>query len=175
MAASMNRMERMGRMISAQAMQPLSYLIAFHTQQLMSEEIYVKVIGDWAQRLSVEAGTQKLVNPLDLLVEFDVNVRDGSLPTDSSGSLAEFWNMAFQTITKSPELMQNLDSTRIFLHMARLAGAKDVQTFMRSPQAQGGARVAPDAQVQQQAQAGNLVPIDQAASMAPPMGQGPVQ
>ena len=165
MQASMNRMERMGRMLSAQAMQPLGYLIGFHTQQLMSEEIYVKVIGDWAKQLGVEAGTKKLVNPLDLLIQFDVIARDGSLPTDANGSLADFWNMSFQTITKSPELMQQLDTTRIFLHMARLAGAKNVQTFMRSPEAQGGARVAPDEQVERQVEAGNLVSLPNAAGM----------
>ncbi len=165
MQSAMSRMEHIAKIISIQAMQPLGYLLAFHTQQLMSEETYAKVTGDWAQQLGVENGTKVPVNPLDLLVEFDVKVRDGSLPTDTNGSLTNFWNMALQTISQSEELMGSLDTTRIFLHMARLAGAKDVQAFMRSQESQGGATVAPDEQVQQQAQAGNLVPLSAAAAM----------
>jgi hypothetical protein len=171
MGAAMNRMERIAKMMSSQAMQPLSYLLAYHTQQLMTEETYVKIVGDWPNVLGVEKGTKVSVNPLDLLVQFDVIPRDGSLPTDTNGSLSEFWNLALQTISKSPELMQSLDTTRIFMHMARLAGAKNVQDFTKSPQSQTPMQVQPDEQVARQAEAGNMVPMEQASAMMPQMMQ----
>lgn len=170
MQAAMSRMERIARMLSAQAMQPLSYLLAYHTQQLMTEETYVKIVGDWSKVLGLENGTKVVVNPLDLLVQFDVIPRDGSLPTDTNGSLAQFWNVALQTISKSPELMQSLDTTRIFLHMARLSGAKNVQEFARSQQGQPQASVMPDEEVEREAEAGNLVPMEQASAQMSPAG-----
>jgi hypothetical protein len=169
LSATAGRMERLGKLFSAQAMQPLSYLLGFHTQQLMTKETYVKVLGEWTQRLQIEYGSKVKVDPLDLLVEFDVIPRDGSLPVDTKGML-DFWNLALQTISKSPELLQQIDTARVFMHMARLSGAKDVQDFIKQQQEnpQQPAQVQPNEEVAQQAQAGNLVPAPQAMAA---MGQ----
>jgi hypothetical protein len=92
-----------------------------------------------------------------LIVDYDVTVKDGTMP---SGEGSELWVQLFQIIGQNPLLMQQFDTARIFAHIARGLGAKNVEEFKaKMPQVQ--AQVQPDEQVAAQAQAGNVIPIDQ--------------
>jgi len=91
----------------------------------------------------------------DLAVNYDLIVRDGSIP---GGNFSEAWIQMFQTIGKTPELMQQFDITRIFMYIAQQLGAKNVEDFRRNVNQVEG-QTMPDEQVEQQAQAGNLIPI----------------
>ena len=63
----------------------------------------------------------------------------------------------FNTLASHPELQQTFDIGRIFKYIATNMGAKNADDFVRvKPQ------MMPDEQVQQQAQAGNIVPIQEA-------------
>ena len=154
----LSRLGRIARIIGLQAMQDIGEMFGAHTQQLMTQENYVKVTGDWQQVLLKEYGADKLrqqkgrikVSPYDLLINYDVMVRDGSIP---GANFSEVWVRLFETIAKTPELYQTFDLSRIFMHIARNNGAKNVQEFVR-------VKVAPDAQVQQMAQQGNVIPFD---------------
>ena len=153
MRGSMSRLQRVAQVVGMQAMQDVGYMFAHHTQQLMSEEVYITAAGQYQQRLEKEFGGNKIkVTPFDLLIDFDLVVRDGSTP---GGSDLNFWSNIFATIAKTPELAQVLDVPRIFTHMARESGAKNVEDFIRT-------KTATDESVIQQAQAGNLVPVQQA-------------
>ncbi len=161
MQSTMNRMERMAKVTGEMAMNPLAYLLAFQTQQLMSEDTYVKVVGDWVTDLQTEyQPNQKVkVSPFDLLVEFDCIPRDGSLPYDVSG-ISERWVNLYQILAQNPSVGAQFDMVRIFKHIARLMGAKDINSFAKVQQ-QIQTQTAPDEEVAKQVQQGNLVPMPQ--------------
>ena len=154
-AGGFSRLERMAKMISLQSMQDLGYMLASNTQQLMDEETYVKASGEWEQVLMDEFGKKPemlrqgrlKVNPFDLLVEYDLKVRDGSIPGSKSSDVMV---RMFEMLTKVPELAQKFDLVRIFKHIARESGVPNVDDFVR-------VQVMEDEQVEQQVQAGNLV------------------
>jgi len=151
--SALSRLEYIGRIISVQALQDIAYFFASHTQQLMSEDTYVKTIGEWEERLkseyNVSEGKAK-VTPKDLLIDYDIDIRDGSLPNNQS---ADVFMQFFEVIAQHPELNQQFDIKRIFKHIARSHGVKNVREFYRQD-----AQTMADEQVEQEVARGNLVP-----------------
>jgi hypothetical protein len=128
---------------------------------MMTDDAYVKVSGDWEQVLmeefsdSINRGRMK-VSPRDLDINYDVIVSDGSV---SGGNYNDIWMRMFENIVKEPNLAQTFDVVKIFKYIARNSGAKNVNDFVK----RGGniqPQVMPNEQVQQQAQAGNIIPIN---------------
>jgi len=157
-AGGITRLGRLAKVVGLQAMQDIGEFFASHTQQMMTEDMYIKVSGNWTELLldefsdSISRGRMK-VSPSQLDVNYDVIVRDGSIP---GGNNSEVWMQMFQALATNPELNQVFDITKIFKHIAREAGAKNVNDFMR----RGGnvqGQVVPDEQVQNQQQQGNIV------------------
>jgi len=157
----LSRLGRIARVIGLQGMQDIGEMFAANTQQLMSQEQFVKVTGRWQDVLVKEYGVKKLskdrgrmkVSPFDILVNYDLMVRDGSVP---GGNFSEVWMKMFDIIAKQPELHQEFDLVRIFHHIARNNGAKNAQDFTRT-------QVMPDEQIAEQSQAGNIIPFNQSA------------
>ncbi|MCK4828112.1 hypothetical protein KA005_70940, partial [bacterium] len=126
--------------------------------QYMSQETYVKIVGRYAEQLAKTFGkdaTRAKVTPYDLAINYDLLVRDGSIP---GGNFSEAWLEMFKVIGTTPELMQEFDITRIFMYIAQQLGAKNVEDFRRNVN-QVQAQTLPDEEVARQAQAGNLVPV----------------
>jgi hypothetical protein len=141
--------------IGLQFMQDVGTMFAVHTQQYMKKETYVRAIGQYAEQLQKEFGRDKIkVTPYDLAINYDLITRDGSIP---GGNFSEHWMDLFKVIGTDPDLRQNFDIVRIFTYIARQLGAKNVEDFKRKVD-QIQPVVMPDQQVQQQVQAGNLVP-----------------
>lgn len=155
-AGMVSRMERIAKVIGLQAMQDIGYFFASHTQQLMKQSTYVNIMGEWYDRLLEEYGPKvkndKLkVSPEDILIDFDLKVRDGSVP---GSNYSKVWPDLFKVLAEHPELQQTFDIVRVFNHIARNAGAKNVSEFKRVNIA-----TMDDQQVLDQAQAGNLIPM----------------
>ena len=159
--SALSKLEKAAVIMDIQYRQDLSIMLASHTQQFMSQERYVEIVGDREQELMKEHGLEldsqgKIsVNPLDLLIGYDVLPGDGAIPGREP---AELWIQLLQVAMTHPELTQRLDIVRMFQHAARQLGAKNVQDFVRK----GGdiaANVTPNEQVTQQADAGNIVPL----------------
>lgn len=156
---AISRLERIAKMIGLQAMQDLGYMFAHHTQQFMTEETYVNATGRWPEdimkELQPERGRVK-VTPWDVLVDYDLLVRDGSVP---GGNFADVWTQLFQIIAGQPALLQKFDIVRIFKHIARNVGAKNVEEFelKQVPEVQG--QVMSDEKVGEGERKGDLVPI----------------
>ena len=151
MRGAVNRMERIARIIGIQGVQDIGYLFASHTQQLMEEETYVQIVGAWPkvlERIHNSSGRLK-VSPFDLMVDYDVKVRDGSIP---GGNFSGIWIDLFKVLAEHPELQKQFDTVRIFKHIAVNNGAKNVDEFVR-------AQAMPDQQVMQQVEQGNLIPF----------------
>ncbi len=156
--SALSRLERLARVLSLQAFHDISHIFASHVQQFMTEETYVNIAGEWPKEFQeifqVQEGMAK-VSPFDLLINYDVEVKDGSIP---GGSFADVWVQLFQIMTQQPEVAQQFDVVKVFKHIAVSLGAKDVNSFVRKG---GGINpmTMPDEQVMQQVQAGNMIPV----------------
>ncbi len=157
-SSSLSRLERMAKVIQIQAMYDISYLFAAHTQQLMTEDTYIKILGDWPDLLqSIQNPTRRVkVTPLQMMIDYDIILKD---VTDKNQGNGREWIDLYQIMNQNPMLAQQFDMVRIFKHIATLMGASDVNEFVQ----QGGnvqQTMMPDAKVTSEADKGNLVPID---------------
>ena len=157
-SGAITRLEKSARIASMMAMHDISYMFASHTQQFMTDDIYVQTVGLHEEALRKEYGIKShvKVSPKDINIDYDVICRDGSVP---SGDFAESWIQLFQIAMSNPEMAQSFDLVRMFKHIARITGAKNVGEFVKKG---GGAEVStmPDEQVASQVQQGNLVSVE---------------
>ena len=154
--SAVSRLQRIAMIIGTQFMQDIGTMFAVHTQQYMSKETYVKVVGRYKEQLQSTFGKKSnvKVSPFDLAVNYDTIVRDGSIP---GGNFSEAWLQMFSTIASTPELYQQFDVFRIFMYIAQQLGAKNVEDFRRVV-SQTEVKTLPDDVVAREAQAGNLIP-----------------
>lgn len=153
--SAVSRLQRIAMIVGMQFMQDIGTMFAVHAQQYMSQETYVSVVGRYQEQLAKTFGKQKVpVSPYDISVNYDLIVRDGSIP---GGNFSDAWLELFKVIGTTPELMAQFDTTRIFMYIAQQLGAKNVEDFKRN-MSQIQPTTMPDQQVANQVQAGNLVP-----------------
>jgi hypothetical protein len=160
--SAMNRLERLARVTGLQAMQDVGYMFASHTQQLMTEDVYVKMTGEHEAKLKSVFG-EKIQNgrlhvtPMDLAVDYDVVVRDGSVP---GGNFNQAYIQMLQTVGASEVLTSRVDVFKLFRFVMQQMGAKNADDFELKAQAQVpqiNTTVMPDEQVQREVERGNLV------------------
>ena len=123
----------------------------------MTQEAYVNVAGRYAEQLMKNftgGKTRGRVSPSDLAINYDLIVRDGSIP---GGNFSQSWIELFKIIGTTPELMGQFDVTRIFTYIAQQLGAKNVEDFRRNIN-RIQTQTMPDDEVMREVQAGNLVP-----------------
>jgi len=156
--SGLSRLEKIARIISMQSMSEIGYMFGAHTKQLMSTSTYIKVVGDMERVFQEVHGItpqsgRVAVSPLDLLVEYDIEEFDNSIPGTED---VDTWSTMFQTIMQSGVLANTFDIGRIFSHIAVQMGAKNVNDFLRQAQPQ----VVPDEQVMEEVDKGNLEPLN---------------
>ncbi len=148
-----NRLERMAKVIGMQAMQDIGYMFASHNQQLLKKPQWIKAEGEQRVRLLKEFGADgKMVMPEDMLIDYDLTIRDGSIP---GSNYSPVWEKMFDTIAQHPELNQKFDIQRIAEHIMRSNGATNVDDFLR-------VEVQPDEQALNTAADQNMQTTDQA-------------
>lgn len=152
--ASLSRFQKNAQLIDMQAMQPLAKMLAAHTQEFMSEETYIKVAGDWPEKYGEDLKDQDgriQINPLDLLVSYDIQPTNGQIPGSED---PETWTQLFQIAAQNPTISQQLDWMKLFKHIGRNLGAKNVDEFI--------VEVQPDEQIRRAQMQGNLINQQQA-------------
>ncbi len=155
--SAISRLQRLAMLIGIQFMQDIGTMYAVHAQQYMSQEVYVKIAGRYAKQLAGIFGkdaSRARVTPYDLAINYDLIVRDGSIP---GGNFSDAWIELFRVIGTTPELLQQFDIARIFMYIAQQLGAKNIEDFKRNMN-QIQTQTMPDEVVDKEAQAGNLVP-----------------
>lgn len=155
--SAVSQLQRIAMIIGMQFMQDIGTMFAVHTQQYMSQETFVAITGRYEDQLRAEFGQDKKrvrVSPLDMAINYDLIVRDGSIP---GGNFSENWVQLFKIIATQPELYQSFDITRIFMYIAQQLGAKNVEDFKRNVNRIQATQM-PDEEVARQAQAGNIIP-----------------
>lgn len=128
---AMTKMERMAWVVSRQYFSDMAYLQAVQTQQLMSRGTYLKIVGGRELELANEygiMGPSVYAGPLDVQIAYDIQIRDSSIP---SGEYAQSWLQLFSIVQGDPELRTQVEMPRMFLHLARLLGTRNVQQFLR--------------------------------------------
>jgi hypothetical protein len=160
---ALSRLQKSAQLISMQKHFPLAVMSALNTQLLMSEEVYVETSGRWEPILRREYGGEERVRvtPFDLNVDYDVEISDGSF---IGAENPEDWTALMRENANDPEFAQRFDKTRINLHIMRVLGHKNAFDFLRRGQDFVNPSVQPDEQVQNQAQAGNLVEVGEFAN-----------
>lgn len=148
-----NRMKTNCEYYSAMGFAPLTQKLIQRTQQRMDFELMMKVAGD----LSQFGKPFVQVDPNVISGFYDFVPVDGTMPVDRFAQ-ANLWQMIFGQLQKFPQIMQTYDMAKIFAWVATLAGIKNMSQF----------RLVPDEQMQQQVQAGNVVPISAALQDAAP-------
>lgn len=150
-----NRQKTVTEYMSAMGMSPHAQMLVQNSQQFYDASAKLRRVGSFAE----EAGQQFLmVSPEDIAGFYDLIPVDGTLPVDRMAQ-ANLWKEIMAGIRNMPpQVGMGYDWTRIFAWVANLGGIKNIQQFR--------IQVVPDQQLQQQAQAGNIIP------MLPPKGSG---
>jgi len=150
--SAVSRLQRIAMLIGMQFMQDIGTMFAVHAQQYMTREAHIKITGRYEQQLMQTFNTGRAsVSPHDIAINYDVIVRDGSIP---GGNFSEAWIQLFNIIGSNEMLVQQFDVVKLFTYIAQQLGAKNVEDFKRVQQTQ-----MPDQDILSQAQAGNLVPL----------------
>jgi len=140
-----NRLKMICEYNSALGWGPLSQVMLQNTQQYYDGSQKFKIAGDlMTQQQFAE------ISPDDIQGFFDFVPVDGTLPIDRFAQ-ANLWRELMAQMSKMPQLMQEYNIGSIFAYVAKLAGAKNIDQFKIN--------VRPDAMLQGEAAAGNVVPI----------------
>jgi len=157
--SAVSRLQRIAMIIGMQYMQDIGTMFAVHTQQYMTQDAYVKVLGRYAEQMQsiLKPGSSRMrVTPQDLAINYDLIVRDGSIP---GGNFSNAWLELFKVIGTTPELINQFDVTRIFMYIATQLGAKNVEDFRRNI-GRTQMQTMPDETVSREAERGNLMPMN---------------
>lgn len=159
----LSKMEKMARIGAMQGHFDIAYQFASNTIQLVSDTKIVKVLGDYKEVLMREYQLDfdyAEVDPKSLAVNFDVVPQDGSIP---GGEYADVWERLLAIASKHPDVYRTLDLTRVWLHVARLLGAKNAEEFKKKPMT---SRVEDSTTIERGAKAGRYATADQLATAA---------
>lgn len=160
-SGGLSRLEMIAKIISAQGVRPLAFMIASNTQQYMSQTAHVKAVGETKRRLMEDYGMSEdqmqqdrvSVDPSDIAVHYDINEHDGTIPGSEN---VQGWLEVFNMISSNEQLMQHYDYPRIFKHIARQLGAKNVDDFVKQQEPQAPA-VQDEETIEREVDRGNLV------------------
>jgi hypothetical protein len=142
-----NRLKTSAEFFSATGWAPLSQRMVQNSQQYFDEQKKLRIVGD----LATTMGPSFLdVTPESITGFYDFVPVDGTLPIDRFAQ-ANLWRELLKQMHDFPEVLMQYDVSRIFAWVAQLAGLKNINQFR--------IQMTPDAQLQAQAQQGNVVPI----------------
>lgn len=175
-SGALSRLQRIAQIVGRQSMDDLAWQYAYNTIQFMSQPMYVEMMGRHEGQLRTAYGFnpgemgEVEVGPFDLKPYFDIEPRDGALPNNEN---SQAWTTIMQTLLGvegvGAELAGRADTFKIFTHWARIMGARDIHEFVNDGQQMPpmNAMAMPDgpgSALEQQVQAGNMVPLQAGAA-----------
>jgi len=148
-----NRLKVVAEYNSALGWSPYAQTTLQETQQRYELERKYRVAGVRGQDPAFES--QVVISPDDIKGFYDFQTVDGTMPIDRFAMAAMQKELMVDTLKIQP-IAQQMDYFRWLSYIAELQGTRN---FERMRLAQPQVQVVPDAQVQAQAQAGNVVPL----------------
>jgi hypothetical protein len=167
LSGSTDRLAMTAHLIDAMAIGPLAMRAISNAQQFYSLNQWVRLLGADAEIDPDSLGRIQL-SASDLEGNFDYTPVSPVTSEDPARQVA-VWQGLLSTASTIPQLMTPdpqtgtyLDMTELFKLIARLGGAREVDSIFKTlpPQMQQQ-QVMPDEQVAQETQKGNLVPLPQ--------------
>ena len=172
-ASSSQRVSIIAKLIDSMALSALARRAISNRLQMTTQEQYYRIVGD-------DAGSNLqyvLANVNNLNGNYDYIPISGILPPDPV-RMSRTWAQILETVSRLvPMLLQGPppadgkipDINAILKESIKSLGAKNIEEYyIAMPQMQ--TQVMPDQQVQEQAQAGNMIPLQQIDPNNPPPG-----
>jgi len=156
-----NRLKTTSEWFSSTGFTDLSYMLVANSQQLYDTEQKVRIAGDmWNYK-----GAQRFleVTPEMIAGNWDFIPVDGTLPIDRFAQV-NMWTNLLQQMAQAPQVLQSFDLGRVFSWIAQLGGLKNINQFK--------IEIDDPVALQQQAAAGNVVPINGQTSSGSGSGAG---
>ncbi len=143
-----NRLKTNTEYMSAMGFAPHSAKLVQNSQQFYDGEKKFKIVGD----LAMGAGAQFLnVSPDMITGFFNFSPVDGTLPVDRAAQANLWKDMMASLRMMPPQVAMGYDWVKIFSWVGSLAGLKNINQFK--------VQVVPDGSLDQQVQAGNVIPM----------------
>lgn len=139
-----NRLKTEAEWLSSSAWSSLSAGLLQSTQQYYDAQMKLRIVGSLGQ---FDPSALIDVTPESIAGFFDYIPVDGTLPADRYAQ-ANTWREFIAQASRVPQIIQQYDLGKIFAYVAQLSGIKDINKF----------KIMPQEQINQQVQAGNLVP-----------------
>jgi hypothetical protein len=164
--AGANHLQVQAQVIYAQAFVQMAEMMVMNNQQFLSEERYYRILGDYNKKLIAPdpmypGGNAIRVSPDEILGYFDFPIDDGTMPIRPQEN-ADIWREVFQAVGTNPILQQTFDSVWIFRQLCESLNVKNIDDaiIQQASPTPLNFNVMPDEQIAQQAQAGNVIPIN---------------
>jgi hypothetical protein len=158
---ALSRLAKMARIASMSSMFDTGYMFAKNTEQLMEMEVYLNTLGKYQQELEEEYGiggqNPFIASPAGIIgLEYSVMIHDGTM---EMGEYADAWVQLYQILATQPAVGAGFDMVRIFKHLARIFGAKNVNDFVQKG-GNANIKTMQDQLVQAEVQKGNMAPVE---------------
>jgi hypothetical protein len=153
----LSKMEKDAKIGGLQSHFTIAKQLASNTIQLLEMEKYIQITGDYERVLREEYGITDnyfKVSPQGLDVRYDVIPQDGNIP---GGDYADLWIQLGQLAAQNQQTFENIDFTRMWLHIARLLGVRNASDFLKKAEV----GTMPNEDIEQGVQKGNIVPVQQ--------------
>jgi hypothetical protein len=147
-----NRLQTQCRWMSAVGWEKFSRMLISNTQQYMTDEQKFRIAGG-----IMESGDYT-VSPEDIVGFYTYVPVDGTLPIDRM-AMAGVWQGFLKEAMMMPQFAQKYDMVRIMAYLANLGGIMNLKQFEMDPMSQPA--------INQQVQAGNLVPAKEVVPSGP--------
>ena len=142
---------------SALGWSPLAQMMLMNTQQLMTAEQKYSIAGNTMD----QAKAFMEVDPAKISGFYNFVPVDGTMPIDRLAQ-ANFWKELLMQMARVPQLAMQFDMPSMLMHVMKMQGERNIDRFK--------IQVSPQQQLMQQAQAGNVVPLQ--GTGGPPRGTG---
>lgn len=142
---ALSRIEKIVMLAFHQAWGRQSIVMAHQIRQYTSQRTSVRILGRYEEELMEEYGKQQMagmpgyaadwkgyfpVDPKVLDVDMDVAAMD---VTKRGEEYFETWVQLYSMLASNPQLLPLYNMGRIFKHIARLGGARNVSDFLNPP------------------------------------------
>lgn len=170
------RLRTQARLFSATGLQPLARQMVQNNMQFMSQPAYLKIVGNLEQSWQgsgtlANNGMGVQVTPEDIQGLFQFPVNDAAMPLDPV-RYARTWVQIMQMSMQNDVLYQRINHLAVWGETLKSMGIPDPSRFLiPMPNMQ----IMPDQMIQQQQQAGNIVPITGPGSAPPPRNPLPAR
>jgi len=165
--SALSRLQYMAQKIQSQSLVPITYMCAYNTLQFMSQDAIISIVGSrYEQDIRTVLGMMPderdiMVSPADLDGDFDIEPQTKLRYEADVQAMQPLVERLLQIPEIAIPVFAQLDATALIMNYIKRSGFENVEDFLkRMPQMPVQPMVMPDQVVQQQAQAGNMVPID---------------